>query len=194
LIRGGLLVFSGEYTPGAGGRVIGLDPFGSQRWVASVGAVSMLEVAGDRAFHSGPGWLERTGQTHAVPRFQNTMFPTALQTDAGVVLVGVRSSVIELMSEGSGWQKTPLLNFVSWPPRATTPRVSAAGAIAFAHQLPANRGPVLYDFAPDGTPLAECRFSVSPLEQLDFSQPVVELPGLIVMTDTGRRVIRAFVR
>lgn len=189
-----LVVFSGEYTPGVGGRVIGLDPSNGQRWATSVGAVSLLEVVGDRVFHSGQGWLARDGQAHSVPRFQNTLFPTALQTDAGVVLVGVRSPFIELMSEASGWQKTPLLDFTSWPPRATTPRVSAAGAISFAHQSSRNNGPVLYDFAPDGTPLAECRFTVSPRQQLDFSQPVVELPGLIVMTDDGRRMVHAFSR
>ncbi len=187
-----LVVFAGEYTPGVGGRVIGLDPAGRQRWLTA-GAVSLLEVVGERAFHSGQGWLTRDGQAHSVPRFQNTLFPTALQTDAGVVLVGVRAPVIELMSEASGWQKTPLLDFTSWPPRATTPRVSAAGAISFAHQTWRN-GPVLYDFAPDGAPLAECRFSVSPLHRLDFSQPVVELPGLIVMTDDGRRTVHAFSR
>lgn len=188
-----LVVFAGDYTPGVGGRVIGLDPAGGQRWLSSVGAVSLLEVVGERVFHSGQGWLGRDGQAHAAPRFQNTMFPAALQTDAGVVLVGIRAPVIELMSEASGWQKTPLLDFMFWPPRATTPRVSAAGAISFAHQS-WQRGPVLYDFATDGAPLAECRFSVSPLHRLDFSQPVVELPGLIVMTDDGRRMVHAFSR
>ncbi|MDP1914611.1 MAG: PQQ-binding-like beta-propeller repeat protein [Myxococcales bacterium] len=188
-----LVVFAGEYTPGVGGRVIGLDPANGQRWFSSVGAVSLLEVVGDRVFHSGQGWLGRDGQAHSVPRFQNTMFPTALQTDAGVVLVGVRSHFIELMSEATGWQKTSLLDFMFWPPRTTTPRVSAAGAISFTHQSWSN-GPVLYDFAPDGAPLAECRFSVSPLHRLDFSQPVVELPHLIVMTDDGRRTVHAFSR
>lgn len=186
------LVFAGEYSSG-NGRVQGLDPGGGPRWTANVGAVSLIGVVGDRVFHSGQGWTDRLGQAHAVPRFQNTMFPTVLQTDAGVALVGVRAPLIELMTEASGWQKVPLLDFTFWPPRATTPRVSAAGAISFAHQK-WSVGPMLYDFAPDGTPLAECRFSVSPLHQLDTAQPVVELPGLLVMTDDGRRVVHAFAR
>jgi hypothetical protein len=153
-----------------------------------------MTVIGDRIFHSNQGWFDDQGVAHGIPRFRNNVYPSALSTSRGVVVVGVNSPLLALAAERDAWAKVPLLDFGAWPPRATQPRVSATGSIAFAQSGPAPRGPTLYDFAPDGAPLAACPFTISPGEGLEATQGVVELPGLVVLVDSGRRVVWAYRR
>lgn len=186
-------VFGGFYRAGTDS-TRGLTEQGAARWSSNSGPVGLAAAIGDRVFHSHQGWFDALGVMHPVPRFQNISFPQPLVTSAGVVIIGVSSPRIELMSEASGWQRVPLLDFVHWPPRATQPRVSAAGAVSFALGGNTNSGPALYDFAPDGRLLAACPFRVSPNESVDTSQPVVELVGRVVLVDNGRKVVWAFQR
>lgn len=185
-------VFGGDYHQGVG-LTSGFTEQGTIRWSTNAGPVAVMTVIGDRIFHSNMGWFDATGARGSVPRFSNTVFPETLNTSLGVVMVGVNSPRIMFAPEWRNWTKVPVLDFVSWGPGATQPKLNARGEISFAqsgHQRPLS----LYDFAPDGTPIAQCPFTVSPAESVDTQQPLVELPGLVVLVDSGRRVVWAYRR
>ncbi|MBL8915612.1 MAG: hypothetical protein JNM17_33245, partial [Archangium sp.] len=185
-------VFGGEYHQGVG-LTSGFTEQGTVRWSTNVGPVAVVSVIGDRVFHSNMGWFDAQGGRHGVPRFSNTVYPETLDTSLGVVMVGVNSPRIVFAPEWMNWAKVPVLDFIAWGPNATQPKLNARGEISFA-QSGYQRPLALYDFAPDGAPVAQCPFSVSPGESIEFAQPVVELPGLVVLVDSGRRVVWAYRR
>lgn len=183
-------VVSGQYRGGYG-KTRGLTPQGDERWSTSYGPIGLESVIGPRIFHSNNGWFDAQGAPHPIPRFQNSILSGALDTNDGVVLVGLHHPFIELENERDGWQKVPLLDFGSWPPWVTWPQLNARGEVSFVfHRSPK---PKLYDFSPRGAPIAECPFTL-PNATIDTQQPVLELPGLVVMTDSTRKNLWAWRR
>ncbi|MFT3711347.1 MAG: hypothetical protein QM817_27255 [Archangium sp.] len=183
-------VVSGQYRGGYG-RTRGLTPQGDERWSTSYGPIALGSVIGSRIFHSNNGWFDAQGAAHPIPRFQNSILSGALDTNDGVVLVGLNHPRVELENERDGWQKVPLLDFGSWPPWVTPPRLNARGEVSFIfHRSPS---PKLYDFSPRGAPIAVCPFSI-PNATIDTQSPVLELPGLVVMTDSTRKNLWAWRR
>jgi len=184
-------VTAGEYVHG-NGVIRGLTPQGAVRWSTTWGPIALTSVIGDRVFHSSSGWFDAQGVQHAAPRFQNIAYPTALATTRGVVMLGVQSPKLQLMNERTNWQKVELLDFVYWPPRATPPALSSEGNVSFAQH--GQRGPMRYEFSAEGAPVSACPFVLTSSEGVDMQQPVAELPGLMVLVDTGRQTVFAYRR
>jgi hypothetical protein len=201
-------VMGGEAQPSGSGQLVrltGYTPGGAVRWSVDAG-VRLLGTAGDRVFFADPfsmGWVEEDGGLDVLPSpIPSAMTePSAVQTSAGVVLVGHEQiQRVLARTEANGWRFDSVFNArLSVSPSASPAIATAQGKVSFASYADSSVGvggvqPVLVELDPATAATTSCEFDISPSTMLNTLERGVELPGLFVISDWSKTHVWAYRR